>query len=86
MLYILSDIRQIVNNLFVFIYHFFFKIVDCSYSGYVGNTAPQYSQVDDRYCISNFHIDLRICFSPLFIILSYCQPIVNENYYHLGML
>ncbi len=64
MIYILSDIRQIVNNLFVFIYHFFFKIVDCSYSGYVGNTAPQYSQVDDRYCISNFHIDLRICFSP----------------------
>lgn len=63
MLYILSDIRQIVNNLFVFIYHFFFKIVDCSHSGYVGNTAPQYSQVDDRYSVAQFHVDLRICFS-----------------------
>lgn len=63
MLYILSGIRQIVNNLFVFIYHFFFKIVDCSYSGYVGSSTPQHSQIDDRYSVAQFHVDLRICFS-----------------------
>ncbi|ENL5694988.1 hypothetical protein AB5I21_004897 [Escherichia coli] len=61
MLYILSDIRQIVNNLFVFIYHFFFEIVDCSYSGYVGSSTPQHSQIDDRYSVAQFHVDL--CFS-----------------------